>query len=218
MGVLPSHFIVSLKNEHKSVEGYRAVLEQISGLSRSLIMPYLNGLIDEHTKGDVRFNYQMANKETAIYRPSIGYLANPSASLKKDLKEGYLSSIELIDRKVDGEDGPDADARIKQVSRKLKYHLQPVTDVSMVKKLLTKLSLKAKDEGYDYLSVRVRNSDTGKYIPSRFKIEEGDAIDKLYNRAETLTGFTVDLESCYDSLHDVLTVRMIQTLNDDSKW
>lgn len=213
-----AHLIISLKPGHKSVEGYRAVFEHVSGLSRSLILPYLNGLIDENTKGDPRFSYQLKNKNTQIYRPAIGHLTNPSASLKKDLKNGYLSSIELIDRKVEGGAGPDDDANIKLVSKKVTYHLKPVNDEAMVEKLIHKVREHGKARGYDYLSVRIRNTNSEKYIASRFQIEEGEAMDKLYSRAETLTGFTSDLKSCYDALHGELCDQMTGTLNKSSNW
>lgn len=213
-----SHIVISLKDKHKSVEGYRATLEQISGISRSLVLPYLNGLIDEETKNDPRFSYVKKDKETARYRPAIKHLTNPSASLKADLERGYLSSIEFIDRKVEGEDGPDDEAAIKNISRRLQYHFKPVNNSERAENIIRKFTKRAKERNYDYVRVSMRDSEKEKYVSTRFNTEEEDALDKLYSRAETISNFEGDLKSCYDSIHTNLCDAMMELINTNTKW
>lgn len=216
-----SHLIISLDTTHKSINGFRATLEVIVGISRSLVMPYLNGLIYEATKTDPRFSYEKTVKKekTEIrYRPAIGHTSSPSSSLKSDLKKGYLSSVEFIDNKVTGATGPDTDPAIKHVSKRLHFHLKPVENYERAQELIRKLNKKARESDFDYIRVSMRNNEQEKYVSTRFKTEEGDALDKLYSKAETVKDFKHDLKSCYDKVHGELADAMMQLITTTNKW
>ncbi len=216
-----SHLVVSLDTSHKSIDGYRAALEVIVGISRSLVMPYINGLIYEATKQDPRFSYQKQVKNEKVdmtYRPSIGHSSSPSGSLEADLKKGYLSSVEFIDNKVTGATGPDTDPAIKHVSKRLRFHLKPVDNHERAQEIIRKLNRKAREQEFDYIRVSMKDNEQEKYVSTRFKTEEGDALDKLYSRAETVNGFSQDLNSCYDKVHGELAEAMMLLINSPQKW
>lgn len=215
-----AHLIISLENSHKSISGYRACLEQITGISRSLIFPYLNGIVDHYTKTDPRFSYQTGPKkkrETRRYRPSFDCKTSPSTSLKNDIEKGYLSSIEFINTKADHL-GADADPTLKSVTNRVHFRFKPISNSEMADKKIRLYKDKARKEGFDYIRVSVRDNDKEKYVSSRFKIEEGDALDKLFSRAEMLTDFEDELKACYDSIHTELADAMIGIIKNNTKW
>lgn len=215
-----AHLIISLEKAHKSVSGYRACLEQITGISRSLIFPYLNGIIDQYTKTDPRFTYEVGPKkkrETRRYRPSLDCKTSPSTSLKEDIQKGYLSSIEFINTNATHA-GADADPSVKSVTARMHFRFKPISNAEMADKKIRLYRDKAKKEGFEYIRVSVRDNDKEKYISSRFKIEKGDALDKLFSRAEILTGFEEELKACYDSIHDELSGAMMGIIKNNTKW
>lgn len=215
-----AHLIISLEEAHKSVTGYRACLEQITGISRSLIFPYLNGIIDQYTKTDPRFAYKVGPKkksETRRYRPSLDCKTSPSTSLKEDIEKGYLSSIEFINTKAEYA-GVDSDPDIKSITTRMHFRFKPINNTERADKKIRSFKVKAEKGGFDYIRVSVRDNEQEKYISSRFKIEKGDALDKLFSRAELLTGFKDELKACYDSIHGDLAGAMMKIIKTDDKW
>jgi len=220
-----SHVTVSFGKAHKGKGGHRTTMEATPGLSRSLIIPYLNGLIWENVKDDPRYSYTETvgkgkNKKDELrsFRPTLTVFQKKNKSLAEDLAEGYLSSIEFVTTKVDDDDMPEGIASIRHGSNTFKWHLNPTKDTSLIDKIIGKARKYGESENHDFIRLKVKDSVDGKYKTSRITIQEGDAQDKLYARSITIDDFDKELNSCYDKIFSDFEQKASIIINDNVNW
>lgn len=215
-----AHLLISYHGAHVQAGIARAVLEKMPTISRSIVFPFLNRLLKKYAAANPGFEYEALVRgkpkpELRPFRPRIHVAGKRSSTLKKDLQEGYVSSVDLIDRRASFA-GLDSDDRIKEVTRRLEFKLDsPATkrDEAGIFGLVNKLKRRAKEHHFQEVQVHVRGLPGNATASPRFSVDVADAADVIYIRTERIFGFSKDLEQMYakieseiaDKLHGLLT-------------
>lgn len=213
-----AHMTISTKESHKSFGGYRAVLEKVPNLSRSLIFGYLERLLQVYSrKQGLFYTLTSDKKETRAYRVAFSAFSKPSSNLTQDIKEGNVSMIELIDNNVEYA-GIDKESRVKKVSKKVQIKVDFPKNSGSFMDFFKKTAEQAKIDGFDEVLVRIQNLPGNRSSSPRFALEMEDAADMLYSRIEILDGFSTPLEQCYAKHCPAINSKLDEKLTDEKIW
>lgn len=96
-----SHILISLNKDSQG--RHRACVERMPNVSSTLILKYLDALIDHATETDPQYVYQKVLRngkktytEDRRYKLRLGINKVPSENLEQDIKDGILTGVTLI--------------------------------------------------------------------------------------------------------------------------
>ena len=212
-----AHIVFGFGEEHCHLEKYRAVLERSRGVSRSLIFSFFNQLLRE-ASADLGYTYKTANRKESPYRPRMNALPYSGKTLQQDLKEGFVTSVELIDRSSDFA-GLDAEGEVTSVSKRIRVGLRRTNNEQKLAGILGKLRTAAKIGDYDEIQINLGGlSNAAGTASPKFSLELEEAAEMVYGRIETLDGFPEDLEQAYAEICAPIVEKFVTRLSDDTKW
>jgi hypothetical protein len=223
-----AHLVISYAAAHTSEGKGRAVLERMPTVSRSIVFAFLNRLLKKYAASHGEFEYEApgkkdakgktaSKKEKKPYRPRLAVTGKKSSTLQEDIKKGYVSSVDLIDRKASF-GGLDANDKIRELTRRLEYKLDSSIDEKGVMAVIKKLTKKGKDEHFDEVQIHVRGLAGDASVSPRFTLDVAEAQDFLYIRNERITGFSKELEPIYAKVEPEIVQKMNQMLNSKNIW
>lgn len=216
-----AHLVIKI-NSSDSLGRYRACFERMPNVSSSLITSLFQDICAKFAKDNPNYTYEKIKKingkkavEQLPYKPRLEINKQPSANLAKDLQEGTLSEIILINHDPQFA-GPDHNDFVRKSENIIK--ITPKKDSEKaITNFLKSLSPWASEKGYDEIQFKLRNLPGDISVSPKFSLEE-DALDTLYSRSERLIDFKNDLERCYEKKCDEIVEKMIALLNDNTKW
>jgi hypothetical protein len=203
-----SHMIISLQEKDGLLSKYETVLEDVPGLGRSKIEPFLQSEFKIVSKDNLYFLDDGIRKQC---RPMVEINGVPSQSLKEDLERGVLDGIELV-KHHNGESEFDEPEFIKDETYSVFLSVSR-TSGNAATALLNRLKNKAKTLNYDQLVVRYKRNqgDNGKQKSIRISTAREDAADSLYTKFEIIKSST-PLPQCSPEILDSFANKMISLM------
>lgn len=215
-----AHLVVALSN-HRGV--YRACFEQMPRVSTSLVEGALNRMIAEALKGNPHYVFDHVSRAKGRsrlsqkpYAPVLSAERVPTESAAADLKNAELSQVTFT-RILTQYAGPGADDIVDYVEEKLVVHTKPVDEPRMVQGLKNMIN-GARDEGYSKVTFGIHKLPGNASSNPTLDLDMEDALEKLYVRAQRLSGFTEVLDSCYSSINSSIQKKMIAIVTSSGSW
>jgi hypothetical protein len=140
----------------------------------------------------------------------------PSENLQKDLEQGELTSVVLTKQKV-FYTGPGSKDLIKRQEEKILIRTAPA-DKSKVASFIKGLTSWAKSEKYEEISFHLERLPGGATNNPTLTLDDHDALEQLYVRAQRLTDFKTILEACYANICPEIEAKMVEVVNGKQGW
>ena len=206
-----AHLVISLA---PSAQGARACFEQMPHVSSSLVLTALERMIARAISANPTYKYQVINHDRKgrphiawkDYRPSLATRRVPSEKLLDDLEIGELSGLTLT-KKATYYQGVGVADLIKRQEQKVVISLKSADKASIVS-LVQGIVNKAREEEYESVSFDVTKLPGDATSSPTITLDDQDAMEQLYVRAQRLTDFGKELEQCYAAVCDELCERM----------
>ena len=224
-----AHLLISYAPEHVSDFRGRAVLERMPTVSRSIVFAFLNRLLRKYAASHPGFEYDVKQKEKATkrkgkkepkhkpYRPRLAVAGKKSSTLQEDIKKGYVSSVDLIDKQATFT-GYDTENKVRELTRRLEFKLDPNLDEKGVVGFIKKLAKRGKTEKFDEVQVHIRGLAGDATASPRFKLDVAEAEDFLYIRNERISGFSKELAPIYSQVENEIAGKMGEMIVKKSLW
>lgn len=185
---------------------HRAAFEKMTHVGTSLVQNALNAIVDRAITGNPKYVYQYevkkgkkVEKVTARYRPIMLLQRMPSEKLTADLDSGELGGITLS-KKLTAYGGVGKSNDVRYVEQKIVVHTAH-TDKTAMQKLVAKMQAIGKEEKYDSITLHLEKLPHGQTsTPTLSLLDEEDALETLYSRAQILDGFGEILQGCYKGI------------------
>jgi len=200
-----AHMVLSLIPEHPRGATYLTLLEDVPGIGRTKIEPFLTSefraVFEEH--------YQNAEGRTLKYRPTSEISGYAKESLKEGLQKGVLTGLEFKKYK-NVEVDFDEPGFVKVDSYTMKLKLKRKLEGDEALSLIDRVRRKAKASDYQDMVVRYeRNEGKGKTF--NMSTAREDAADALYSKFEIIT-VTDALPQCLPEIREEFATKMIKLL------
>lgn len=169
-----AHMAIDLRPGHPGVSSYRAVLEDVPGIGRSKIAPFLTSL----WRAAPRIQWGAPDGSVKNCRPQFDIDGRMSDTLRNDLQEGRLSMIELVQHNVDG-DAFDEEGAIVEKVKSLKLSVVQGPGEQAID-LINRIRGRARELGYPNMKVRWTH---GRQKTAEFGTAREDAGDVLVFRS-----------------------------------
>ena len=170
-------------------------LEDVPGLGKSRILPFLNGMIKELMAKDF---VDAVDGKAKLCHPVFIMEHHASQTLKEDLDAGELRFIELIKNKAVA--GMDEDHFLLKGTATLKVKVAPNLDGEDAVGIVNRLKTKYGKEGYDHVKVIFKHKE-GKQRTVDVSGARQDAGEALFGRVEMID-IPGGLPQCSEELNE----------------
>lgn len=187
-----AHMAIDLRPVRGGVSSYRAVLEDVPGIGRSKIAPFLTFLWRQAPK----IQWAAPDGTVKNCRPQFDIDGRMSDTLRNDLRDGRLSMIELVQHHVDG-DGFDEEGAIVEQVRTIKLSVAQGIDEQAID-LINRVRGRARELGYPNMKVRWTH---GRQKTAEFGTAREDAGDVLVFRTTEIRS-DAPLSQCDGALQE----------------
>ena len=216
-----AHLVISTTIEDGQ---HRASFERMPHVSSALVLDLFDRIITRATAKDPAYAYEVLVrktkkkefKETRRYRPALDIKRVPSENLSHDLEQGELTSVVLTKEKT-FYSGPGAKELIKRQEEKILIRTAPA-DKTKVAAFIKGLTEWAKSEKYKEITFHLERLPGGASNNPTLALDDHDALEQLYVRAQRLTDFKEILEGCYADICDEIEAQMVAVVNGTQGW
>lgn len=205
---ISAHILVSLTPNDDGGNTYITLVEDVPGIGKTKIEPFLTSEFKKVSEGYVFSDEQERERSC---RPMVEMSAYPSQSLKEDMERGILQGLELVrNTHINGEfDEPDytkTDSHIVKIKV-----TRPVNGEEAVG-LINRIKQKARRLNYSELRVRYKRRE-GKQRTVPISTAREDAGDAMYARYEIIR-VNEPLPQCSSTIRDDVHTKMTSLLVD----
>jgi hypothetical protein len=216
-----AHLSISLEPFSSNPNRYRAVLERIPSLSRTVILDFLNRLLRNYAQSHSS-QFTFTDPEThkqKQFHPKLSCYLEQSETLKKDLKEGELSHLELVKREYQ-EPEYDEHGWTKVTARDLKLKVVARKSGRGALELIEKIKQLGAAQDYNILKVTYKRpaGETTQNVTAPIAIEEENAVDFLYARLHVIQDFSTPLGQSPEVIHSEMRDKLLELLSDNNLW
>ncbi|CCU70927.1 hypothetical protein [Thalassolituus oleivorans] len=208
-GIAVSGHVV-IKREPEEDGSYQLLIEQVPGLGRSNIGPFFRFMIKAVSKDLFQFADETANNSLKNYEPMASLEDEPSVDFSKEIEEGIIDGIELVQSIPKGHGEFDEDNFFVEKVRTVKISVTKKKVAESWWGTINDLKEKAKRKGYTDFKIRYRKKE-GK---SR-TVVMGTTVDDIASSAVTKTELiksNYPLEQCTDTIDEVFMGEMLKLL------
>ena len=204
------HVVLSLEPIVAGKPSYRLLLEEIPGLGRSRLTPFIRSEL-KHVSADL-FTFKDVDDGNKVkkYRPSAELLGEPSKQLLDELEgQASIQSFELVKytKKNPGIDEAGFYHEESQLLRLVPYKPYQGTAEAM----LEKVKALAKKEKYDNVKIRYKCNEGNKQKTATMGSTIGDLSDAMVLRSEMIKA-DKQLDQCEEKIVLSLSNKMIKLL------
>lgn len=216
-----AHLTFSLHGSAASPTLYRATLEQVPGLSRAAVIPYLNRLIRRACNEDEAYRHEKPGTSSLRkFWLKLVTSVEPNQKLMRDIEEGNISGVDLIRNDPTNVGVIDGASFLKPEEYRLKISVERANAPTgnRLKDILNGIIRRGITEGFDRAQIHVRDSvaKTSKSLPT-IEAVNADISDLWYGRVETLSGFT-GLTQLSTAIREDVRDGLFGLLAKDSLW
>jgi hypothetical protein len=215
-----AHLVISTAIEDGK---HRACFEKMPHVSSALVLNLFDRIIERATSKDAAYAYEVVTKKAKKevktqkrYRPALDIKRVPSEKLNNDLEQGELTSVVLTKRK-NFYSGPGAKDLVKRQEEKILIRTA-AADKTKVAAFVKGLTEWAKTEKYEEISFHLERLPGGATNNPTLALDDHDALEQLYVRAQRLTNFAQILEACYAGICSEIELKMIAIVNGKQGW
>ncbi len=220
-----AHLIFLLAPERgRHREKHRACFEKMPRVSSSLVLSLVNRIIARAVAGDRRYVYMVDVRTKNLitsrpkpYRPTLDVKRVPSERLINDLQQGVLSGLTLTKSTVTYR-GPGRGDLITDQEQKVVLKLARDANADAVSDLVASVQDWGKEHAYTSIQFHLQGLPHGQSNNPTVPLDDQDAMEQLYVRAQVLTDFAEFLEACYPTICDAIEAKMIAVLADVHGW
>ena len=196
-----AHMAISLVPRTPRSNIYLTLIEDVPGITRSRIAPFLTS----EFKHSCDFMFRDENGQNNRCRPLVTVVSHASQTLREELRRGQLNSIDLI--KLDYQEPRfDEQGYTREISRHIKLRLSRAYLGEAALGVIEQVRIKALQEGYNELRVRYKRYE-GKQVTAPIDDVRENASDKLFARLE-LARFQNPLSQCLEQLEVAMVNKM----------
>lgn len=200
-----AHFVIKTEPNVNSVDHYKAVVECVPGITKSVFEPFLNWLLRASYENE-EFVSALTNKKYKL-RPVLEVLSHTSQTLEESLAGSRLQGIRLIS--TSRVKGMDKNPYTETVEKAIKLKVVKQPGRTAKNRLLSSLWERGKRDGYNKLSISY--SKDGKQSSLDLDLRE-DAATKLFTKMERII-LPDGIGQCEEQIHEDLNERMVKVLN-----
>lgn len=210
-----AHLVISTvahKGRHK------ACFEKMPRVSSNLVMNALDRFVGQAVAGSSKYRYEVNVKTKGKigtrqkpYRPTLDVQRVPSEKLVDDLEQGELSGV-TITKKTNFYSGVGRGDLIKYQEQKITIKTAPA-EPETVKEFLGGFLERAKSQGYTSVTFHLEKLPKGQTNNPTITLDDHDALEQLYCRAQVMDGFKEFLEALYPAICDAIEAKMISVVN-----
>lgn len=202
-----AHVVISLEPHDELKLLYRLLLEEVPGLRRSKIAPFLKSEFKTVCKDQFEFHDEETNNKRKKYVPNLEISSKPVKELTSDFRDGVvLQSVEVVQLNP-VTNTLDERGYYKTAAKTLRI---TVEDKAPVEEVIERVTKKAKKEGYDNVRVKYKKA-SGKGKTAEFRATEADLVDALVGHSEMVRS-NVDLDQCMEKIVASIDKQMIEYL------
>jgi hypothetical protein len=209
VGGLSVHAIVSSVPSRSGSHIYRMVMEDVTGFGRTLLQNFLRSQF-RVICDDLGTNFKRDDKREIKTRPMVELVGHASQQLKDSLRQGRLLQIELVDY-VEEDFGFDEAKFIKEARRNLSLSISKKLPEGEALKIVEKLKVWAKQEGYDSMRVRWKDPSTTKPQSAKIDTAKQDAGEAFFIRTAEVK-FKTPLPDIVEKMSDELIGEMVKLM------
>jgi len=201
-----AHVAISLEPHDDVGIMYHFLLEEIPGLGRSRISPFIKSELKAATDGVFTYQDPENNSRVRPYKPDAEILGVPSKKLLAEWDDGViLQGIELVKLTPDTSEF-DEEGFYTEASRHIKIVPDNGSDSSL-QNIIERIQVKASAAGYDDIKIRYKRTK-GKQKTTVLGTTQSDLADALIIRDEEVTADEV-LGQCMQDISDSIAKQMI---------
>lgn len=151
-GVAVSGHAVLGRVKSQTDGSYPLLIEEVPGLGKSNIQPFMRSLFKAVSDGNFFFNNDEKNHKEEKYMPVVEIFDDPSVAFQEDLSNGFVREIELVSRNLGGESDFDEDGFFYENVRTVRIGIveQKIGIIHKIRSLMKT----AKDKGYTNIKIR----------------------------------------------------------------
>lgn len=203
-----AHAVLSLVPTVKDGIEYQFLLEEIPGLGRSRVQPFLKAMIKSATTNQLIFVDESDNDKKKNYRPSAELLASASQSMVDELQGASVEGIELVRHVEKGKGNMDEAGYFVEVTETVKM---AVLNKYPGEQMIRKLRKSAQANNYDNVKVRYKRPE-GKRKTATLGATDTDLRDSLVSRTEQVTS-PAPLPQCSSEIDDQFIANIFALLD-----
>lgn len=205
------HVVLSMNHMPGNSQNYRMLVEEVPGLGRSRLKPFIRSELKAATSGLFTFKDADDGYKTKNYRPAAEVLGTPSQHLVEELNGGAsIQAFELVKFKKK-EGGIDEEGYYKEESQLLRLVPYKEGGASPLD-VIAKIRDLAKKENYDDVKIRYKHPQ-GKQKTATMGSTMSDLQDALVVRDEMITSSEV-LMQCEEKIVKSIASKMLALLEE----
>jgi len=217
-----SHLVISLQDERG---GHRACFEKMSHVSSHLVLLALDKIIATAVAKNTHYTYEKRVKhgagkpdtrEKRPYRPALATSRVPSEKLERDLEQGELSGVTLT-KSLKSYAGPGAKELVTQQQEKIVIRTR-AADKKLAAAFIRGIANFGKEKGFEGITFHLEKLPGGQSNNPTIALDDHDALEQLYVRAQVLDRFTDFLDACYPAICVEIERKMIQIITSNHGW
>ncbi|HCT9717881.1 TPA: hypothetical protein ACXIB4_002653 [Proteus mirabilis] len=199
------HVVIKTEPSITSVNFYKAIVEVVPGITRSVFEPFLKAMLKDAYKEEV-FTSNINNREYQL-RPALKVVSLVSRTLEESLAGSSLVGMRLVKTSVRNEMDQNPYTEVRERSLKLGIKRQP--DRGERGRLIETIKGAALEDGYNKLIINYRKD--GRQSSLDLEIRE-NAADQLFTKLEKVI-LPDGIAQCEESIHNDIAARMISLIN-----
>ena len=206
-----AHLAIAVKPSDEDFPNiYDAVLEEVSGVTKTIVSQALTKFLDDATD----FDFKSPDSGNIIKcRPKASLQAHPSHALSEMLKKGWVTGFSVVknrtDDRLDEFDGLSVEA--EHLTIKVEKRSRAEKAMEQIKKL-QRFAISSK-----YSKIVVRYLDSNKRNKSlQISAREENIADKFFSKADKIT-LETDIEQCQKAIHEEFDRKLCEKLADMTK-
>lgn len=201
-----AHLVIAVKPGNEDFPNmYDAVLEEVSGITKTIVGQALTKFFDEATD----FDFKSPDTGRKIRcRPKVELEAHPSHALGEMLKKGWVTGFSVVKTKADARMDEDSGLKVEEEQLKIKVEKRSRSEKAMqqIKQLLDF----AVDNKYSKVVVRYLDANKRhKSLP--ISAREKNVADMFFSKSDKIT-LASNIKQCEDKIHEELDEKLCQKL------
>jgi hypothetical protein len=204
-----AHMAVSLKPLEPRGFVYLSLLEEVPGVTKSKIQPFLTS----EFKLGCSLVFKDDSEREKKCRAMVELAGHPSQSLVEDLERGELRGIQLVKLNLN-EDEFDEKGYTKEISRNISLKVKRPYQGNEALNVIQWIKQKAQTDGYQDLRVKYKRFEgtTRKQKTIAIDTRREDIADQLYTRYE-MVKVKEPLGQCLEHINDEIRLEMTKLFN-----